>query len=174
MPETMERAQQAIARVKENTAKVLVGKEEVVTLLLAAIAALAVAVAAFLAFRGGKAPAPAPEPTAVVEITAEPASTPEPTQAPTAAPTATAAPTEVPGPVALRDTDFPALTHAADQISGSETLEDDQEKHSQAPFLGLADVRRRDVRSVTFLPSLEGSPFFRPSGVAPRTRPMGM
>lgn len=39
MPETMERAQQAIARVKENTAKVLVGKEEVVTLLLAAIAA---------------------------------------------------------------------------------------------------------------------------------------
>ncbi len=63
---------------------------------LAVIAALAVAFGGYMAFKGGKSPAPTPEPTATVEITAEPTSaptaTPEPTQAPTQAPTATPSP----------------------------------------------------------------------------------
>lgn len=129
---------------------------------LAVIAALAVTFGGYMALKGSKSPAPAPESTATVEITAEPTSaptaTPEPTQAPTQAPTATPSPTPTAGPV--KGTDFPVLTRALDAVEGDDTGdgEADQETQRNAPFLNHPTLRRRDVASLTFLPTLDGAP----------------
>ncbi|MBR0367734.1 MAG: BspA family leucine-rich repeat surface protein [Clostridia bacterium] len=139
---------------------------------LAVIAALAVAFGGYMAFRGGKSPAPTPEPTATVEITEAPTATPvptatpQPTEAPTEAPTATPVPTDTPEPITepglkvVKDTDFPALYRGMDTVAGIPEFDDDayRELLGNAPAFNLPNVRRRDVASVTFLPTLEGAP----------------
>lgn len=131
--------------------------------ILAVLAVLAVGVGAFLATRGRPA-APAPEPTAAIEITAEPTATPtpEPTPTPTPEPTPTPTPepTEEPGPLVVRDTDFPVLTRAFEVFDGDDGDIRDAVMHifENATLPGNASIRRRNVRSVTFLPSLEDAP----------------
>ena len=135
-----------------------------------AIAALVVAllVGSFLALRGGKKPdveipAPTAEATleATIEATAEP--TAAPTEVPTAQPTAepTEAPTPEPTPMVVKDTDFPVLSHLIDESNVPYSDDDDEGSHlvrQEALVLGHESLRRQDVASITFLPSLEGAP----------------
>ncbi len=127
---------------------------------LAVIAALAVAFGGYMAFKGGKSPAPTPEPTATVEITSAPTATPAPTEAPTEAPTATPAPTDAPGPQVVKDTDFPVLSALIDAVDGEDETGEglDFDVRADAHVLGHATLRRRDVASLTFLPTLDGAP----------------
>ncbi len=126
---------------------------------LAVIAALALAFGGYMAFRGGKSPAPTPEPTATVEVTETP--TEAPTATPTPVPTDTPEPTEAPGPKVVKDTDFPALCRSLDAVPGPEYIDDTEagrELWGDAPFFDGLNVRRRDVKSILFLPSLDGAP----------------
>lgn len=128
---------------------------------LAVIAALAVAFGGYMAFRGMKSPAPTPEPTAAVEITAAPTATAVPTATPTPAPTDTPEPTAAPGPKVVKDTDFPALCRSLDVIPGPEYNEDTEaalELWGDALFFDGLNVRRRDVKTILFLPSLDRAP----------------
>ena len=127
---------------------------------LAVIAALAVAFGGYMAFKGSKSPAPTPEPTATVEITAAPTATAVPTATPTPEPTDTPEPTEAPGPKVVKDTDFPALCRSLDAVPGPEYTDDTEagrELWGDAPFFDGLNVRRRDVKSILFLPSLDGA-----------------
>jgi len=131
-------------------------KSPVAAIAIAAVAVVALVAVGFLALRGEKKPeaeVPAPTAEATVEATADPteASTPEPTGAPTPEPT----------PMVVKDTDFPALTHLIDESNAPYDDEDDEASHlvrQEAPVLGHERLRRQDVASITFLPSLEGTP----------------
>lgn len=129
--------------------------------IIAALVVLAVGIGAFMTMKG-KPAAPVPEPTATVEITAVPTDTPESTATPTPEPTATPTPepTEAPGPLVVKDTDFPVLSHLIDEIEGNDSENDlaNEKVEKNAPVLGNPDLRRQDVYSVTFLPSLADAP----------------
>ncbi len=131
------------------------GKKKKVHVAVIAIAtAVALAVSGFLALRGGKKPeVEIPAPT--VEVTVGP------TAQPTAEPTviATVEPTAQPVQV-VKDTGFPVLSTAIDYIDGNDNSGDDIEKSVQENSLVLnhPTLRRRDIASVSFLPSLAGAP----------------
>lgn len=136
---------------------------------LAAIAVLAVAVGGFMAMTGKRVQTPEPTPTAAITeaptATSAATATPEPTATATPevteAPTATPEPTEAPGPQVVKDTDFPMLFRGMDTVPGATDFdaEDYIEKISSAPVFNIQQaVTRRDICSITFLPSLEGAP----------------
>jgi surface protein len=60
----------------------------------------------------------------------------------------------------VKDTDVPILSTAIDHIDGNRNPGEDSEKaiRENSPVLNHPTLRRRDVASVTFLPSLEGAP----------------
>ena len=138
-------------------------KKSLLMPVIAALAVLAVAAGAFVAMKG-RPSAPAPEPTATVEVTAAPtdAPTPAPTFTPAPEPTFTPIPepTGEPGPLVVKDTDFPVLSHLIDQIEGNDSDVDmvNEKIERNAPVLGNPNLRRQDVFSVTFLPSLADAP----------------
>ena len=147
------------------------GKSPVAFIAIAAVI-VALAVGGFFALRGGRQPKPAEAPAATVEATVEiteapvPQATPEPTAEPTAQPVAETMAQPAVGQAAeaatlpVNDTDFPVLSHAIDQIDGTQNPGDDNEKSIRENSLVLnhPTLRRRDVASVTFLPSLEDAP----------------
>ena len=129
-----------------------------------AVAVVALAMVSVLLLKGSRKPegVSAPEPT--VEVTVEPTAeptvepTPESTVAPTEAPTPE--PTVEPAPQVVKDTDFPVLSHLIDE-SNAPYDDDDDASHlvrREGPVLGREDLRRMDIASITFQPSLEGAP----------------
>jgi len=123
------------------------------------VAVVALLAGGFLALRGAKQPgvkiaAPTVEPTveATIEATAEPAA--EPTEAPAAQPTE--APTPEPTPMVVKDTDFPVLSHLMDQSKAS--FDSSTLMRMTNPLPGREDLKRMDIATITFLPSLEGAP----------------
>ncbi len=126
-------------------------KKKAMRIAIAAAAVVALAVGGFLALRGGNHPEPATIPAATAEATAEP--TAEPTPEPTPEPT------EEPVQV-VQNTDFPFITQEIDWIDGNQIplAENETSIRQNSKVLNHPTIRRRDIASVTFLPSLEGAP----------------
>ena len=64
-------------------------------------------------------------------------------------------------PDVVRDTDFPVLSHLAEETNVPYNDEDEDAAHElrlDSPVLGNEALKRRDIVSITFLPTLEGAP----------------
>ena len=140
-----------------------IGKPSAATFVIAAVAVLALGVGGFLGMRGIRKPATQlPAPTAEVAQASAEAPIEAPAAEAVAEPTVepTLIPTAEPAGQAIRQSDFPALSEAIDRCDGNQNLYDEREKsiRQNSPVLNHPTLKRRDVASVTFLPSLEGAP----------------